>query len=211
MGKPGCKSKYRSVPPQSPESASPKSPLLPGDTSQANRTPNLNELPNLVTGGRDPLGDRRSGSAPSSDRFEVSNSPDNIHSPYYLHNSDHPGLVLVSEPLDGNNYGIWLVAMTTSLEAKNRLCFLDGSIVKPPEEDQYFKIWCRCNSMLKSWLLNSISKKIYTSILYITHASDIWKDLHTRFHKSNPPPSLQAASSDSFSSSRQSGSVLISH
>lgn len=132
MGKRGCKSKYRSVPPQSPESASPKSPLLPGDNSQAN------DSPNLVTGARSSLGDRRSGHGFSSDRFEVSNSPDNVHSPYYLQNSDHPGLVLVSEPLDGNNYGIWLVAMTTSLEAKNKLGFLDGSIVKPLEEDQYF-------------------------------------------------------------------------
>ncbi|XP_013639427.1 PREDICTED: uncharacterized protein LOC106344636 [Brassica oleracea var. oleracea] len=123
----------------------------------------------------------------SADRFEVSNSPDNIHSPYYLHNSDHPDLVLVSEPLDGNNYGIWLIAMTTSLEAKNKLGFLDGSIAKPLENDQYFKIWCRCNRMLKSWLLNSVSKKIYTSILYIKHAADIRKDLHTRFHKSNLP------------------------
>ncbi|XP_010416812.1 PREDICTED: uncharacterized protein LOC104702616 [Camelina sativa] len=41
--------------------------------------------------------------------------------------------------------------------------------------------------MVKSWLLNSVSKKIYASILYIKHSSDIWKDLHTRFHKSNLP------------------------
>lgn len=121
------------------------------------------------------------------DSFEVSDSPDNIHSPYYLQSSDHPGLVLVVEPLDGNNYGVWFVAMTTSLEAKNKLGFLDGSIVKPDESDPYHKIWCRCNSMVKSWLMNSVSKKIYASILYIKHASDIWKDLHTRFHKSNLP------------------------
>lgn len=77
--------------------------------------------------------------------------------------------------------------MITSLEAKNKIGFLDGYIVKPAEYDPYHKIWCRCNSMVKAWLLNSVSKRIYGSILYIKHASDIWKDLHTRFHKSNLP------------------------
>lgn len=77
--------------------------------------------------------------------------------------------------------------MTTSLEAKNKIGFVDGSIVKHPNDDPYFKIWNRVNSMIKSWLLNSVTKQLYTSILYFKNASDIWKDLHTRFHKSNLP------------------------
>lgn len=135
----------------------------------------------------DRVRNHRSTSFISQDHFEVSNNPDNLHYPYHLHSSDHPGLVLTSELLDGNNYSVWIIAMNTSLEAKNKLKFLDGSIVKSDINDPYYKIWCRCNSMIKSWLLNSVSKKIYTSILYIKHASDIWKDLHTRFHKSNLP------------------------
>lgn len=39
---------------------------------------------------------------------------------YHLHSSDHPDLVLVGEPLNGNNYGVWIIAMKTSLEAKNK-------------------------------------------------------------------------------------------
>lgn len=77
--------------------------------------------------------------------------------------------------------------MTTSLEAKNVIGFIDGSIPKPEETDAYYNIWCRCNSMVKSWLLNSVTKKIYTIILYFQSAADIWKDLHTGFHKSNLP------------------------
>ncbi|KAG7557416.1 Zinc finger CCHC-type superfamily [Arabidopsis suecica] len=127
--------------------------------------------------------DRRSRSLP----FEVSDSPDNIHSPYHLHSSDHPGLVLVPDLLDGSNYGTWIVAITTSIEAKNKIGFVDGSIVQPDDDDPYCKIWKRCNSMVKSWLMNSVSKKIYSSILYIPTAAEIWKDLHTRFHKSNLP------------------------
>lgn len=77
--------------------------------------------------------------------------------------------------------------MTTSLEAKNKLGFVDGTIGKPPEDDLYYRIWCRCNSMIKSWLLNSVTKQIYTRILYFKNASDIWNDLRTRYHKSSLP------------------------
>ncbi|CAB77838.1 putative reverse transcriptase [Arabidopsis thaliana] len=123
----------------------------------------------------------------SSRHFEVSDSPDNSHSPYHLVSSDHPGLVLAPELLDGNSYGTWIIAMTTSIEAKNKLGFVDGSIPKPDDDDPYCKIWRRCNSMVKSWLLNSVSKEIYTSILYFPTAAAIWKDLYTRFHKSSLP------------------------
>ncbi|KAL1193076.1 hypothetical protein V5N11_018530 [Cardamine amara subsp. amara] len=105
--------------------------------------------------------------------FEVSDSPDNLHSLYHLLGSDSAGLSLVSKQLDGTNYGTWMIAVTMSLEAKNKIGFIDGSVVKPDEDDPYYKIWCRCNSMVKSWLLNSVTKKIYTSVLYFKTAADI--------------------------------------
>ncbi|RVW37291.1 hypothetical protein CK203_088200 [Vitis vinifera] len=37
--------------------------------------------------------------------------------PYFLHHSDHPGMVLVSKPLNGDNYSTWCRAMTISLNA----------------------------------------------------------------------------------------------
>ncbi|KAL6320644.1 hypothetical protein AAG906_008644 [Vitis piasezkii] len=41
--------------------------------------------------------------------------------PYFLHHSDHPGMVLVSKPLNGDNYSTWCRAMTISLNAKSKL------------------------------------------------------------------------------------------
>lgn len=179
-GERNCKSRYRRSSPDLPEYGSQSSPT-------ARDLPSGSNPPRASSGAPDPLDTNRSVTPSSVDRFEVSNSPDNIHSPYYLHSSDHPGLVLVAESLDGSNYGVWIIAMTTSLEAKHKLGFVDGSIVKPSEDDPYFKIWYRCNSMIKSWLLNSVAKSIYTSILYFKTASEIWTDLHSRFHKSNLP------------------------
>ncbi|KAH7575418.1 hypothetical protein JRO89_XS02G0104900 [Xanthoceras sorbifolium] len=53
-------------------------------------------------------------------------SIDNIHSPFFLHNGDHPGLALVSHILTGPNYNTWSRAMLMALNAKNKLGFVDG-------------------------------------------------------------------------------------
>ncbi|CAL2268651.1 unnamed protein product [Prunus armeniaca] len=51
--------------------------------------------------------------------------------PLFLNHSDHPGLVLVSKKLNGDNYNTWSRSMKISLSAKNKIGFIDGSIKKP--------------------------------------------------------------------------------
>ncbi|KAI4299458.1 hypothetical protein L6164_032918 [Bauhinia variegata] len=48
--------------------------------------------------------------------------------PLILHHSDHPGMVLVSKPLEGYNYGQWSRAMRISLSAKNKVGFVNASM-----------------------------------------------------------------------------------
>lgn len=118
-----------------------------------------------------------------SDTDEI--SPNSIHSLFYLTSGDNPGLSIISENLDGTNYDNWSIAMTIALDVKNKLAFIDGSVARPLESHASFRIWSRCNSMVKSWILNSVSKQIYKSILRFNDAYEIWKDLHTRFHITN--------------------------
>lgn len=75
--------------------------------------------------------------------------------------------------------------MMMAFEAKNNAGFLDGSIPQPTEDDLLFLAWRRCNSMLKSWILNTISKEISSSLLYIRSAPDVWKELKERYFQSN--------------------------
>lgn len=121
-------------------------------------------------------------------RFDFS---DLNHSPYVLANGDSPGSSIISETLDGTNYSSWKIAMFITLDAKNKIAFVDDSLPRPPETDPSFRIWSRCNSMVKSWILNSVSKQIYKSILRFNDAAAIWKDLMTRFHIRNLPRSYQ--------------------
>jgi hypothetical protein len=47
---------------------------------------------------------------------------------FFLYHFDHPRLVLVSKPLNGDNYSTWCRSMTISLNAKSKLSFIDGTI-----------------------------------------------------------------------------------
>ncbi|KAG8366306.1 hypothetical protein BUALT_Bualt17G0062600 [Buddleja alternifolia] len=50
---------------------------------------------------------------------------------YSLHHSDHPRMVLVSKPHEGDNYSTWRRAMVISLNAKSKLGFVDGTLKAP--------------------------------------------------------------------------------
>lgn len=41
--------------------------------------------------------------------------------------------------------------------------------------------------MIKSWIMNSVSKEISGSLLYIRTAAEVWKELKDRYSQSNRP------------------------
>lgn len=111
---------------------------------------------------------------------------------YYIHHSDNPGTLMVTEILTGENYASWSRSMTIALSVKNKIEFVDGSITPPPTTDtNRFKSWSRNNNMVISWILNSVSKEISGSVIYLKTADAIWKELKERFQQSNGPRIFQ--------------------
>ena len=109
-------------------------------------------------------------------------------SSYYLHHSDNPGTVLVSQLLNGDNYASWNRSMLIALSVKNKLGFVDGSILKSDGSDpQLLNAWRRNNHIVIAWLMNSVSKEISSSLLFGESAAKIWTDLNERFQQSNGP------------------------
>ncbi|XP_075074520.1 uncharacterized protein LOC142162108 [Nicotiana tabacum] len=113
---------------------------------------------------------------------------------YYLHPSDSPGMVLVNSVFDGKGYGGWRRAIIIALSAKNKLGFIDGTFYQPDATSTNFKHWNRCNDMVISWILNSLSKDIAESLQkelsdivqgtsdiagYYTKVKRIWDELDT--------------------------------
>ena len=89
-----------------------------------------------------------------------------------------PGIRIVPDPLTGDNYQSWNRSMTTSLSAKNKLGFVNGTILQPNDEsDPIFLDWQRCNDLVLSWINNCLSRQIHAIVLYIYTAKGIWDDL----------------------------------
>ena len=96
-----------------------------------------------------------------------------------------------------------------ALSAKNKLKFVDGSLPKPSSSAADYSIWTRCNDMVSSWLLTSISKDLADSVLYIDTAAGIWKDLRDRYSQGNRPRIFQIQKS--ISSLTQGQSTVSSY
>ncbi|XP_060195110.1 uncharacterized protein LOC132624330 [Lycium barbarum] len=107
------------------------------------------------------------------------------NSPLFLHASDAPGMTLVINSFDGRGYQGWRRSVLIALSAKNKLGFINGKCVEPEATAKDFPQWSRCNDMVTSWLLNSLSKDIAHSVIYSRTAKDLWKDLEQRFGQLN--------------------------
>jgi len=109
----------------------------------------------------------------------------NPSSPYFLPPTD---VVLVSQSLiDPENYLSWSRVMFLSLSGRNKFFFLDGSIPMPDLSHPLYNAWHRSNTTILSWLVNSLSKDLATSVMYIHIARDLWIDICDRFFEPNVP------------------------
>lgn len=73
--------------------------------------------------------------------------------------------------------------MVMALSANNKMGFIDGTVKQRDEQDQKYQFWLRCNNMLFYWILNSVSREIAFSIIFIQIAKEMWADLKDRFRK----------------------------
>jgi len=101
--------------------------------------------------------------------------------PYYLHPGENPGLVLVSNVLNDNNYISWSRNMQHALLSKNKLKFVNGSIKTPLPTDPNYESWERCNVMILSWIMRTLAPDIAESVMYIDFAKELWEELRERF------------------------------
>ncbi|KAL0390458.1 UNVERIFIED_CONTAM: Retrovirus-related Pol polyprotein from transposon RE2 [Sesamum calycinum] len=89
-----------------------------------------------------------------------------------LHGGDHPGMILVS----GN-----------SSSAKMKLGFIDGRYIMPDKTSETYDTWVRVDSMVTSWILNAVTKKISRGFLYTKSSRQLWLDLEERYGENNGP------------------------
>ncbi|KAJ0872693.1 putative RNA-directed DNA polymerase [Helianthus annuus] len=124
------------------------------------------------------------GSGPNDPPPETLVSKLDASDPLYLHPSDSSNLTIVSIKLKGSeNYTIWSNAMQLALQVKNKWGFIDKSCVKSESNEILARQWDRCNSIVLTWILNSISEELYMGNVFSKLASDVWLDLKETYNK----------------------------
>ncbi|KAJ8765434.1 hypothetical protein K2173_013192 [Erythroxylum novogranatense] len=110
-------------------------------------------------------------------------------SPFYLHPSDHPGLVFVTQTLreNGENYYTWRRTFLNALQAKNKAGFLDGSIVRPDDDSPDLQAWIQCNALVLAWLSNALGKDHQDGTAHVETAREAWVNLEEQFTQGISP------------------------
>ena len=81
---------------------------------------------------------------------------------------------ITSHKLNGNNYLQWSQSVILFIRGKGKEDYLTGAALSPEATDPNRKLWIAKNSMVMSWLLNSMTNEIGEIFLLYETASDIW-------------------------------------
>ena len=117
-----------------------------------------------------------------------SNSESNAPNPYFLSSNENLGKILVTQPLLGmRNYQCWSRAMVLALTTKKKIGFMNGKIPMPKVDSPLYKDWQSYNTMVLSWLINSMHVDVSSSIMYCETAREMWLELKYLFSQGNGP------------------------
>ena len=83
-------------------------------------------------------------------------------------------LQITSFKLSGRNFLAWWRSVQLVICGKGKFGYLDGSISQPEPTDPSFPVWDINNSMVMSWILNSMDNSIVEIYLLYPTAKAIW-------------------------------------
>ncbi|XP_022761888.1 uncharacterized protein LOC111307857 isoform X2 [Durio zibethinus] len=83
--------------------------------------------------------------------------------------------------LNGKNYLKWSQLVQTFLKGKGKLSHLLGT--GPEKGDQKFEAWDEEDSMVMSWLWNSMTPDISDTCMLLSTAKDIWESIRQTYSK----------------------------
>ncbi|KAF7840374.1 retrovirus-related Pol polyprotein from transposon TNT 1-94 [Senna tora] len=108
-------------------------------------------------------------------------------SPYDITSQDNPGLLITQVQLRGANYDEWARSLRTALRARKKFGFVDGTIEKPDDKSDKLEDWWTINSLLVSWIRNTIEPGLRSTISHVEVARNLWLTIKKRFSIANGP------------------------
>lgn len=73
--------------------------------------------------------------------------------------------------------------MTVAFQSKHKLHFTNGALSHPDDADRDSIAWDHCNTMIMSWISNSVEPEFSQSILWMDTTAKIWKELKDGFYQ----------------------------
>ncbi|KAK4399650.1 hypothetical protein Sango_1071100 [Sesamum angolense] len=101
--------------------------------------------------------------------------------------TENSGLVMISAPFNSTNWLTWSRSVRIALEGKDKQGFKDRSYVKPHEGSAYMKQWRITDSLVRTWILSTMTKDIVNVFLYISYARTLWVELEARYGECDGP------------------------
>ncbi|GJT38378.1 putative RNA-directed DNA polymerase [Tanacetum coccineum] len=128
----------------------------------------------------------------------------------YLHPNNTGGSPIVTIKLTGTeNYKVWSIAMTFALRNHNKLGFIDGTCKKDKKNLALANQWDMCNSVVVTWILNSLSPELFAGAIYAKNAYEMWTDLKDTYDKVDGSAVFNIHKS--INSSSQNGTPIVEY
>ncbi|XP_016512714.1 uncharacterized protein LOC107829760 [Nicotiana tabacum] len=102
-----------------------------------------------------------------------------------MHPSESAGTVLVPVAFNGTGYRSWRRGVLRALSVKNKVGFITEKCKKSGSDNANFDQWARCDDMVTSWILNSLSRDLANSLQYVSDAKELWQELEDRYDQTN--------------------------
>lgn len=109
---------------------------------------------------------------------------------YSISPTDHAHLQLSPIQLDGTNWTAWRIAVRTALRVKKKEKFIDGTLLPPKVSNPQYDAWLCVDSLILTWLRNSITPEIYRQFIHSETARELWVDLEDSFGQTSAPSIL---------------------
>ncbi|RVW69144.1 hypothetical protein CK203_063084 [Vitis vinifera] len=104
---------------------------------------------------------------------EVTSRPEAIHSGS-ANTTDNIILPITGHKLNGQNFIQWAQSVRIFICGKGKEEYLTGAIVQLKEDDPGYRTWKLENSMVMSWLINSMTNDIGENFMYYGTTKEIW-------------------------------------
>lgn len=90
---------------------------------------------------------------------------------------DSHSIQITSFRLNGSNYFRWSQSVQMYIRGKGKMGYLTGDRKEPNANDPQHDVWDAENSMVMTWLVNSMEEEISSNYMCYSTAKELWESV----------------------------------